>query len=38
MDRKRELKQLYKEMKFDIGVFMIKSDTTKRFILERAMT
>lgn len=30
MNRKRELKQLYKEMKFDIGVFMIKNDTTKK--------
>ncbi len=38
MDRKRELKQLYKEMKFDTGVFIIKNDITKRFTLEKVMT
>ncbi|MCC0644727.1 MULTISPECIES: GIY-YIG nuclease family protein [unclassified Clostridioides] len=36
MDRKRELKQLYREMKFDIGVFMIKSDITKKIYLGKS--
>ncbi len=31
MDRKRELKQLYKEMKFDTGVFIIKMILLKDF-------
>ncbi len=38
MDRKRELKQLYKEMKFDTGVFIIKMILLKRFTLEKVMT
>lgn len=36
MDRKRELKQLYKEMKFDTGVFIIKNDITKKIYLGKS--
>ncbi|CZR96208.1 MULTISPECIES: GIY-YIG nuclease family protein [unclassified Clostridioides] len=36
MDRKRELKQLYKEMKFDTGVFIIKSNITKKIYLGKS--
>jgi|GEM_PF-2867128 len=34
MDRRKELKEQYKRMKPEMGVFLIKSLTDKRYYLE----
>ncbi len=34
MDRKRELKELYKNMKPDMGVFIIKSKSNNKYYIE----
>ncbi|OEH85127.1 hypothetical protein BHU72_05820 [Desulfuribacillus stibiiarsenatis] len=34
MDRKKELKEQYKQMKTDMGIFIIKSDVDNKCLLE----
>ena len=34
MDRKKELKELYKQMKTDMGIFVIQSKTNDKYYLE----
>lgn len=34
MDRKKELKELYKQMKTDMGIFIIQSKTNDKYYLE----
>jgi hypothetical protein len=34
MDRKKELKELYKNMKPDMGIFIIKSNFNNKYYIE----